>query len=307
MSRLASAFLLLLLTPLVSSHVRAQAGDSGLSFLKLGTSAEGIAMADAMSAHVSGSAATYYNPAGLRPMAGGNPGQILLMHKEWIQDTRTEVLSAVASLGESETIGLSINSTSVSDIEIRTRPGEPDGTFSSRNYSIGLSYAQRFSDSFSAGLTGKFLYEKILVDDASGFGLDLGIQYKPPVEGLSIGAVIANLGSMSALRTESSTLPTTILAGAAFRGMLTALSSEFLLASDLRFITPAGQVITSLGGEFLFERTVALRAGYQIGSDARGFSAGVGVREGIFGFDYAFAPLTSDLGSTHTFSLLLNL
>ena len=77
------------------SPLFAQAGGAGLSFLKLGTSAKGIAMGDAMSAHVTGSAATHYNPAGL-PRSGeeGNPGQILLMHKEWIQDTRTEFLAA---------------------------------------------------------------------------------------------------------------------------------------------------------------------------------------------------------------------
>ncbi len=291
-----------------SGTLYAQAGGAGLSFLKLGTSARGIAMADAMSAHVTGSAATYYNPAGLpRSLDEGNPGQILLMHKEWIQDTRTEVLAASVVLSPSQALGFSVNSTTVSDIEIRTRPGPADGTFDMKGYAVGLSYSQKFSDVFAAGITGKYLYEKILVDDASGFAFDLGAQYKSPIPHLSIGAVIANLGSMSALRAESTTLPTLMRIGAAYDGALESISSRFLLATDVTANFPAGQTLASFGGELEFQETVAVRSGYVLGSEGRGFSAGIGVRHGILGFDYAYVPLSSELGTTHTFSLFINL
>ncbi len=291
-----------------SSSLYGQAGGSGLSFLKLGASARGIAMADAMSAHVTGSAATYYNPAGLpRSDEEGNPGQILLMHKEWVQDTQTEFLAASVALGPSQALGFSVNSTSVSDIEIRTRPGPADGTFTTRGYSIGLSYSHKISEVLAAGITGKFLYEKILVDDASGIGFDLGAQYQSPIPNLAFGAVIANIGSMSALRTESSTLPTLLRLGGAYGGLLESISSQFLLASDLVINFPASQTLVSIGGELEFEKTVALRSGYVVGSEGRGFSAGIGLQHGIVGFDYAYAPLSSELGTTHTFSLFVNL
>jgi hypothetical protein len=279
-----------------------------MAFLKLGTSARGIAMADAMSAHSSGSAATYYNPAGLRPGAAeGNPGEIMLMHKEWIQDARTEFLGAAVGLGADQALGISINSTTVSDIEIRTRPGPADGTFTSRNYALGLSYALRFSDVLWAGVTGKYLYEKILVDDASGWGVDLGAQYKTPVRNLSAGVVLANLGSMGSLRTESSTLPTLLRLGGAYTGELESISSEYLLAADYQLYTGPGQSLVSTGGELVFREAFALRAGYLIGSETRSFSAGIGIRHGIIGFDYAYAPLSSDLGTSHTFSLYVSL
>ncbi len=291
-----------------SGRVYGQAGGSGLSFLKLGASARGIAMADAMSAHADGSAATYYNPAGLPPSNEvGNPGQILLMHKEWIQDTRTEFLAASVVLGPSQALGFSVNSTSVSDIEIRTRPGPPDGTFTTRGYAVGLSYSHKISEKVSAGITGKFLYEKILVDDASGIAFDFGAQYQSPIENLSFGAVLANIGSMSALRTESSTLPTLLRLGGAYGGNLESLSSEFLIATDLVVNFPASQILVGIGGELEFENTVALRSGYIVGSEGRGFSAGIGLKHGIVGFDYAYAPLSSELGTTHTFSLFVNL
>jgi hypothetical protein len=292
----------------VQASLYGQAGDAGLAFLKLGTSARGIAMADAMVAHVSGSAATYYNPAGLSLANASDPGgQITLMHKEWFGDTRTEFLGAAADLGTSQAIGLSINATTVSDIEIRTRPGVPQGTFDARNYAIGLSYSHRISDNLRAGVTGKFLYEKILVDDAGGFGIDLGAQYQTSIQQLSFGAILANLGSMSALRSESTSLPALLRMGGAWEDTLGALSSDFMLASDYQLVFPTGQSTLSMGGELMFRNVFAARAGYTVGSEGRGFAAGVGVRYGIAGLDYAYAPLSSDLGNSHTFSLLLNL
>ena len=112
--------------------VYAQPGKSGLSFLKLGVSARGVSMADAMSAHVTGSPATFYNPAGISATQQANStSQLTVMHKEWIQDTRTEFLGASALLDEENAIGFSINSTTISDIEIRTRTPDDGATLAS--------------------------------------------------------------------------------------------------------------------------------------------------------------------------------
>jgi hypothetical protein len=58
-----------------------------------------------------------------------------------------------------------------------------------------------------------------------------------------------------------------------------------------------------LGGEVEFERTVAIRAGYQFGSEGRGLTSGIGLRYGILRLDYAYAKLSEDLGNTHSFTL----
>jgi hypothetical protein len=57
----------------------------------------------------------------------------------------------------------------------------------------------------------------------------------------------------------------------------------------------------------VYESFLALRAGYQIGYDAKGYSAGLGIRYGLLQFDYAFVPFLNDLGNTHTFALTFNL
>jgi hypothetical protein len=293
---------------LLSGDTLAQAGKSGLSFLKLGISGRGVAMGEAMSAHVSGAAATFYNPAGvlLSPLVE-QTAQVMVMHKEWIQDTRMEFLGASVNLSISDAIGVSVNSTTVADIEVRTRPGTPEATFTARNYAVGATYARALSDELTVGITGKFLFEKILVDEASGIGVDLGAQYRTSMEDLTIGLTLANLGTMSSLRNEKTTLPSLLRIGPAYSFTLPDLDATVAVAADYLTIFPEGKSYVNAGGEFLFSGAVAGRVGYQFGSDGRGFTGGVGVSYDLLSLDYAYVPVSHDLGNAHTISLSLNL
>ncbi|MBM2845718.1 MAG: PorV/PorQ family protein [Bacteroidetes bacterium] len=301
---------LTLLTTIFILHdaALAQAGKSGLSFLKLGISGHGVAMGEAMSAHASGAAATFYNPAGiLLPPLADRTSQIMVMHKEWIQDTRMEFLGATVNLSESDAIGLSVNSTTVADIEVRTRPGTPEATFTARNYAVGATYARAFSDELTVGITGKFLFEKILVDEASGIAIDLGAQYRTSMENLTVGLTLANLGAMSSLRDEKTTLPSLLRIGPAYSFDLPDVDATVALAADYLNVFPEGKSYVNVGGEFFFSRTIAGRIGYQFGSEGRGLATGIGVSYGLLNLDYAYVPLSEDLGNTHTISLSLNL
>lgn len=295
-----------LLGTFIPHSAPAQAGKSGLAFLKLGVSGRGLAMGDAMSAITSGAAATYYNPSGILSLPESRTAQLMFMHKEWIQDTRAEFLGANILLDAENAVGFSLNSTTVTDIEIRTRPGTAEGSFTARNLSLGATYARSFSDDLRIGITGKFLYQKILIDEGSGFGIDAGAQYKTAIENLSLGAVIANVGSMSGLRSSKTMLPTLARLGPAYSYSLEDMNSTLVLATDYLYIFPERKSYLNVGGEFLFNQIVAARAGYQFGSEGRGFSGGVGVSYGMFLLDYAYTHLSDDLGNTSTFSLALN-
>ena len=307
MKRLEKAILLFLLFPTLSTTTAlSQAGESGLAFLKLGISGRGIGMGDAMSAIVTGAAATYYNPAGILATPENSTSQLMFMHKEWIQDTRVEFLGSSIPLDDRNAVGFSLNSTTVSDIEIRTRPGSPEGTFTARNLSFGASYARLVGDDLRLGISGKFLYQKILVDQSSGYGIDLGAQYTTSLEGLSLGAVVANVGRMQGLRGGTTTLPSLLRIGPAYRFQVEGINSKISLASDYLYIFPEAKSYVNAGGELVFNETIAARAGYQFGSEGRGLAAGLGIIYGIIMVDYAYSHLTDDLGNTHTVSLALN-
>lgn len=290
---------------LFSSSAFGQAGKSGLSFLKLGVSGRAVSLGDAMSAIAGGATATHYNPAGVLYNTTSSI-EFLLMHKEWIQDVRSQFLGTSFHLNEESALGFSVNTATVSDIPIRTRPGTPEGTFTSRDFSFGISYARRFSDEVKIGVTAKYLFEKIFLEEATGFAFDLGAQYKTPIENLSAGIALANLGSMNEMRTETVTLPALLRVGPAYSFALEGIASTASVATDLLYIFPEKKAYLNVGGELLFNNIVAARVGYQLGSNGRGFSAGAGVKYDLFNLDYGFAPLTADLGSGHTFSLILN-
>lgn len=284
----------------------AQAGNSGLAFLKLGISGRGLAMGDAMSAIVSGAAATHYNPAGILAPTSTGTAQLMFMHNEWIQDTRSEFLGASLLLDDDNAIGFSLNSTTVADIEIRTRPGMPEGSFTARNFSLGASFAHSLSGDLRVGITGKLLYQKILVDESSGFGIDVGAQYKTSVENLLVGAAVANVGSMSGLRGGNTRLPALLRIGPAYSFQLEGINARLSVASDLLYIFPEHTSYLNAGGELFLAGIISARLGYQFGSEGRGFGGGLGVAYGIFLIDYAYTHLSADLGNTHAVSLALN-
>lgn len=308
MRRTHALLLLAALTASLPAVARAQAGGSGMAFLKLGVSARSNAMADAVTAHVTGSAAPLANPAGLvAPAPAVLRSELQFMHRQWIQDARMQFLGAGLQLGEEDALGLALYTASVSGIEIRNRPGTPEATFDARSLAVAASYARKVDDALSLGATAKVLYEKMLVDDAFGWAVDLGAQYRTPWEGVRAGAVLANLGSMSALRNESSTLPASFRAGLAYDGDAPAISTAFTLAADGVFVFPSSMFFAAVGGEVRILTTVAVRAGYLFGETSRGFSAGIGLTWNFVGFDYAYAPLSNDLGNTHTLSLVVGI
>jgi hypothetical protein len=286
---------------------RAQVGNSGLAFLKLGVSGRSVAMGDALSAVVSGAAAAALNPAGLPGDHGARTNELMFMHREWIQDTRTEFLGACAALDAHNALGAFVNTTTVSGIEIRSIPGEAEATFTARDLAAGLSYGRSFDSTFSLGITVKFLYEKILVNETTGCGLDLGVQARLPIEGLSAGAVLSNIGSMSVLAAEPTKLPAAARVGFAYSPVIGENRSSLLVAGDLAYVLPESRLYENAGLEWTWQETISLRTGYQFGSSGRGFTAGLGVHYAFIMLDYAFARVSSDLGNGHIVSLAIAL
>ena len=280
------------------SMAPAQAGQSGLSFLKLGVGARSLAMGEAGVASSNDPSAMYYNPAALK--FAKNP-QVLIMHKEWIQGTQTEFLAVSFPVG-SLNAGASVNATSVPDIEIRTRPGPAEGFFSARNAALSASAAYAIDTSLSVGLSLKYLYEKILVDETFGVAVDAGAVYESPWD-ITFGISLSNLGGMRRLRNEASKLPATVRFGAARTESISSLDGSVVLAADLVSVLPEKNTHLLLGFEFNYKETFAIRAGFMSGYESRNFTLGAGVHYDMFKIDYAFAPLRLDLGTTHTFSL----
>jgi hypothetical protein len=293
-----TAFLFLTVTVTFSQNDGA--GNTGLAFLKLGVTSRAISLGEAVVSSTNDASATHYNPAA---MFNGSKTSLVFMHNEQVLGVRTEFLAGSFKFSKIA-LGFSVNNTSVDDIQIREIPGEQTGQFTAQNFALGLSLGYKVNEMLSLGLTGKFLFEKIYIDNASGLALDLGGLYTK--DNLSIGASISNLGSMSELRNESTKLPASIRLGGSYSFALTGISSKLLVGVDGYKVLSGGAFHANTGAELLYNDFLAIRVGYQSGYENKSLTTGLGIKYKVFNLDYAFVPYKYSLGSSHTITLGTN-
>lgn len=276
------------------------AGNTGLSFLKIGVGARATSMAGAFTALADDATGQFWNPAG---PAWLTDRYIHFTHNSWIQGINHEAanISFPAFKG---TFGIGLILNDVGDIERRTTATEePLGTFSAHDFSFGLNYARKLAPNLAIGINAQFINEKIYFDTASGFAIDLGVKYRLKNSGISLGGVLQNLGSMSELAQQAITLPQTIRIGTAYVTPFQFLNSTWTVSADWVKIKDETSHLF-VGAEVLTLSALFLRSGYQTGFEDKDISAGFGLLINRFKFDYAYIPFSSDLGSSQRISII---
>ena len=172
-------------------------GTTAAEFLLLGASARGLALSEAYAALSTDVSALYYNPAGIARL--DRPGALFTSYS-YVADTRYNwVGAAFPFAGGARAFGLQVGNFGFSDQPVYTveQPDGTGGTYSVAETFIGLSLAQNFSDRFSAGITGKFISDKLGQVTGRAFAVDFGTSFHATTAGRPIRAsfVIQNLGS----------------------------------------------------------------------------------------------------------------
>ena len=275
------------------------AGLSGLSFLKIGVGARNIALGDNGTTSANDATSIFYNPANLASAKGN---EIFIMHNQWVQDVSAEALAVKFDLW-GQPIGLGINSTNANNIDIYPSAGDKIGTFDAHYFSGALGTGFQLTDNLNAGFAFKFLYENMLSDDAQGYGFDFGVTYNNIIKDLSVAAAMKNLGSMTELRNEKTKLPTELRFGALYN--LPEYDALFASSASVEYqkYTATTDSHVNFGVETTYKSMFAIRIGYMTMYEAKGFTAGFGVKWNIVNVDYAFSPFKYDLGSSHTVSV----
>lgn len=160
-------------------------------FLNIGTGARGLAMGSAQVASVSDGTSGYWNPAGLVHV--DETPQVNAMHATYFAGIgKFDYASVAVPLHDDKrTVGVSLLRFAVDDIPNTLFLVEPDGrvnynniqTFSSADYALLLSYAQKVVDledkQISFGVNAKVIHRSVgKFAKAWGFGIDAGVQMR---------------------------------------------------------------------------------------------------------------------------------
>ncbi len=318
-------------------------GTSSLQFLKVMPTARASAMGDAFSTLAAGADAVFWNPAGL---ASGENMEVTGTHILWLFDSRQSTLAGSFPLSDlGGTVGIHLQYVDYGSIEVtrtdqlafvgtgadlRYNPGLTGETFSPSAYVLGISYAQRMTDRFSAGGTVKYIRESlwnsatiVLINPTTGakeevntfaslFLFDFGMQYNTGYRSIRIGVSIQNFGSQVTFANESFPAPLLFRIGTAADligpDALFGHSAEnrITLAYDLFQPNDYAQQM-HLGAEYAFDEAFFVRTGYKIFYDNDSFTAGAGIRQDINGFpltiDYSYGAMGDYLPSVHRLSL----
>jgi uncharacterized protein UPF0164 len=173
-------------------------GTTSAEFLLLGAGARGTALGGAYASIANDVSALYYNPAGAALMTRAG---FMVGTYDYIADTRYSWGGiAFPFSGGARVIGFQLGTFGFKDQKIYT-PADPQGdngaVYSVSETFVGMTYAENFSDRFSAGLTTKFISDNL--GDASGraFAVDFGTNFHASLNGhpVKFSFVLANLGT----------------------------------------------------------------------------------------------------------------
>ena len=276
------------------------------------------------------------NPAG---MTSANGTSAYFSRSEYVADIGINYFGVGQAFGNN-VLAVTVNAWDFGDIQKTTEqsPEVGDLTYNATNVVFGLSYARRFTDRISAGLTVKGVSESIDDISASGVAFDAGMTYVAGESGFRFGVALKHFGpQMSfggnglvrfanlptqepeakqnavALESESFELPSQLNVGAAYA----------LRAGDAAVVTLNGnfasnsftQDVFSGGAELGLMNLLYIRGGVNLRSETdfsfyQGYNFGAGLNLDLSGsalqVDYAYTP-TDFFDAVNMFSVGLEL
>lgn len=149
------------------------------------------------SANVKGLEAERINPAGI---GFAQKTEIAAAYTLWMQGSGVGIAHAgvAQQFKETNVVALSIQALNLGAIE-RTTTNNPEGglgTYKPTFLNIGISYAKKFSNSISGGITLRMVNESLGNLNAFGISVDAGLQYVTgPKDNLHFGVALRNVGT----------------------------------------------------------------------------------------------------------------
>lgn len=323
----------------------AQNGGFAGASTRIGYSARGMGMGNAMSAVTSEGAFSYYNPAQTALESGS--GQMDLSAGVLQFDRVLQSVGAQFALPPTAGLSFTLLRTGVNDIDGRTQSGYSTGSFDISEYQLASGFGIRLSEKFNAGIGLKFnlanYHEEL--SNAVAVGVDLAFLYEisPQINFAgSVRDLFANyswnsqdLYNLSQSRNVVNNFPTRIIFGLAWQKQNFTVSSDFEIQAYSSEITTRSTFVENgipteitsnelintssnqfrVGASWDAHERFTLRGGWNLPEttefDSWGLSSGFSIHLPFDVFspsiDYAFVMEPYRVSNMHVFSLRLNL
>ena len=294
-------------------------GTTAAQFLKVSQGARATGMGSAFVAVADDASSMFWNVAGI---ARQKNNSVIFDHTQWIADLGYNFIAGTINLGDFGTIGLSFVGSNYGEMKVRTID-EPDGTgavFGVSDVAFSLGWAINLTQEFSIGFNPKVISQSIWNTSGTSFAVDMGILYDTPLDGLTIGMSITNLGTKLQLSgstdvvlidqdpettgnndripgeysTGAWSLPLTYVLGLSYK-VIDSDMHKIIIDVDAKHPNDNYESL-NIGGEYVFNNVIALRGGYKalfLEGSEESFALGAGFRQRLLGniafhIDYAY-------------------
>jgi long-subunit fatty acid transport protein len=301
-----------------SAFAQSKTGTTVAQFMGIEPSARIAAMGNAGVALFDGIQAAYYNPAAIGSVL--DPA-VQFTHSVWFADISYDYVAGGLPLNAG-TLFASVTALNSGEIAVRT-VDQPLGTgerYTVSDFALGLGFGRSITDRFGAGAQVNYINETIWHSSLNVLTFSAGTAYRLMDNGLMIGASLTNFGTKGKFNgrdlaiqydadpskygdngslpadqaTDAFPVPIRFRVGLSMPHQVTR-DSAVLLVVDATHPNDNTESM-SMGGEWSWKDTVALRAGYQdlfLRDSDVGLTLGVGLKGGLgetgFQFDYAWA------------------
>ncbi|HEY3156335.1 MAG TPA: PorV/PorQ family protein [Candidatus Eisenbacteria bacterium] len=316
MSRFVAGCLgLLLILGGYAGTANAQA-EAGAQSLLIAPGARSDGMGRAFVAVANDANAVWWNPGALAFTTGHD---VSSMYAKLVPDLAEDVFFSYTAYAQHVEgwggIGFSLGYLSYGQSIATDVDGNELGTFTSYEVAPTIAYGTELMKDMGFGVALKLVRVDLAPEDktqdrqagrGTTFAADVGALYKVPRLKSSIGLAIQNLGPNIAYidQDQSDPLGRNAKLGVAVTPLETELYRVVVAADVNRSLLPHGAWIENGGGEFEFNRLLALRIGYIY--DPRGtiknFTYGLGLIYRGVRFDYARVPQSEFLERVNRFS-----
>jgi len=313
--------ILVLAIPLQAAGLK-KVGQAGMKWMSIPIGARGAALGNAYTAIANDVSSMFWNPAGLAFTKGIH---VFANRTQWIADINMNSAALSYNAGDWGVFGLSYVSMDWGTLHgtQRANIGKgyiETGDFSPVDWTVGLNYARKVSNSFSFGghvhyisenlgttYEGSFTEPVKYTAKMNLFSFDFGTYYFTGFKDLRLAMTLQNFSQEKEYRLEHFSLPLMFKFGAAMDIL------KFWTDSKLHTLTLSIDAVhprdfserMHFGLEYIYNKMFFLRSGYKYNYDEENLSFGAGLVYNIHSLtvtiDYSYI-MFKNLGNVQMFS-----